>query len=198
MLMLQYGREGTAPDFEDSTGLNIAWSFIRPKIDRDSESYSKAVLKSQYGVYKREAIKRGDTLLSFDEWRQSQQPESSAVMPPSFPIMGAYPTAISNHQPETQLESATGKENMADKPPRAPCSTPAKSTRKPYGQYGWVKLSDEEYSRLLNDLGQAEVERCIAYIDEAAQSTGNNKMAGLEPCNSALPPRRLGSWQESR
>lgn len=101
--MLQYGREGTSPDFEDSTGLNIAWSFIRPKIDRDSESYSKAVLKSQYGVYKREAIKRGDTLLSFDEWRQSQQPASSAIMPPSCPIMGAYPTAISNQQPETQV-----------------------------------------------------------------------------------------------
>lgn len=53
----------------------------------------------------------------------------------------------------------------ADKPP-AP-------TRKKYGRYGWVKLTDSDYSRLLNDLGQAEVERCIAYIDESAQATGN-------------------------
>lgn len=57
-------------------------------------------------------------------------------------------------------------------PAHAPgCSE--KSARKKYGQYGWVKLTDEEYNRLLNDLGQAEVERCIAYIDESAQSTGN-------------------------
>lgn len=62
------------------------------------------------------------------------------------------------------------------KPPEA--ATPAqgcsgKTSRKEYGQYGWVKLTDEEYSRLLNDLGESEVKRCIAYIDESAQATGN-------------------------
>ncbi len=48
-----------------------------------------------------------------------------------------------------------------------------KTVRKKYGQYGWVKLSVEEYNRLLNDFGKTEVERCISYVDEAAQSTGN-------------------------
>ena len=52
-------------------------------------------------------------------------------------------------------------------------AAPAKETKKSFGQYGWVKLTDGEYRRLLNDLGQAEVERCIAYIDESAQSSGN-------------------------
>lgn len=46
-------------------------------------------------------------------------------------------------------------------------------TRHKRGTYGWVKLSDEEYSRLLNELGQAELERCIQYLDESAQSNGN-------------------------
>lgn len=50
---------------------------------------------------------------------------------------------------------------------------PSTPSRKKYGQYGWVKLSDEEYQRLVKDLGQAEVERCINYIDESAQATGN-------------------------
>lgn len=45
--------------------------------------------------------------------------------------------------------------------------------RRAHGQYQWVKLTDEEYSRLLADLGEAELARCIAYVDEAAQSTGN-------------------------
>ena len=48
-----------------------------------------------------------------------------------------------------------------------------KPVRHKYGQYGWVRLSDEEYNRLSNDLGEAELKRCIAYVDEAAQSTGN-------------------------
>lgn len=42
-----------------------------------------------------------------------------------------------------------------------------------YGEYGWIKLTDIQYEKLLKDLGQVELDRCIAYIDELAQSTGN-------------------------
>lgn len=42
-----------------------------------------------------------------------------------------------------------------------------------YGSYGWVELSDAEHAQLLDELGEAELARCIAYIDESAQSTGN-------------------------
>ena len=41
------------------------------------------------------------------------------------------------------------------------------------GEYGWVKLTDEQYGKLLADLGEEELARCIRYIDEAAQQTGN-------------------------
>ena len=82
-------------------------------------------------------------------------------------------TAKSNRTTSTETEVETDsispkgdmRECGADKPP-AP-------TRKKYDQYGWVKLTDSDYSRLLNDIGLAEVERCIAYIDESAQATGN-------------------------
>lgn len=46
-------------------------------------------------------------------------------------------------------------------------------TRHKHGTYGWVRLSDEEYDRLLNELGEVELERCITYVDESAQSSGN-------------------------
>ena len=42
-----------------------------------------------------------------------------------------------------------------------------------YGQYGWVRLTDEESGRLLKNLGEAELARCIQYVDESAQSNGN-------------------------
>lgn len=60
------------------------------------------------------------------------------------------------------------KESKADEPP-----APTKQTRKSYGEFGWVKLTDDDYNRLLNDLGEAEVKRCIAYVDESAQTTRN-------------------------
>ncbi len=65
---------------------------------------------------------------------------------------------------------------------QAPTPTEGKSSKssKPKGEikhkrgeYGWVQLTDEQYNKLLQDLGQAELDRCIAYIDESAQSSGN-------------------------
>lgn len=49
-------------------------------------------------------------------------------------------------------------------------ATPA---RESFGEYGWVKLTEEEHSRLINEYGLSEVQRAISYIDESAQSTGN-------------------------
>lgn len=63
--------------------------------------------------------------------------------------------------------------NQPPPPPPAPKPKPAKEERHKYGQYGWVKLTDKEHEKLLKDLGQAELERCITYIDESAQGNGN-------------------------
>jgi len=41
------------------------------------------------------------------------------------------------------------------------------------GEYGWVKLSDVELNRLIDDYGDAAVKRGIQIVDERAQQTGN-------------------------
>lgn len=46
-------------------------------------------------------------------------------------------------------------------------------SKKKYGTYHWVELTDSEYSKLKNDLGEREAEWCIDYIDELAQTTKN-------------------------
>lgn len=86
----------------------------------------------------------------------------------------------SDNQMETQdsiVKDSEVKVKENAEPPTAPPtpSEPKKSkpVRHERGRYGWVKLSDEEYSRLSNELGGSELERCIAYVDESAQSTGN-------------------------
>ena len=102
--MLQYGRDRTEPDFKNSAGLAIAWSFIKVKIDRDSDNYDRSVLKSRYGVYKRECGRRKDTPLGFDEWCMLMDHPSSPMMPPSSPMMEAYPTATATSNGNQQLE----------------------------------------------------------------------------------------------
>ena len=79
----------------------------------------------------------------------------------------AKPNEEKGNAPHTHTHSHNHNpiDNEADKPP-----APAK---KPFSQYGWVKLTQEEYNRLVVDLGETEAKRCIDYVDEAAQSTGN-------------------------
>lgn len=63
------------------------------------------------------------------------------------------------------------KESTAAAPP-----TPAPRTsqeKHKHGAYGWVRLTDDQYDKLVKDLGQAELDRCITYIDESAQGNGN-------------------------
>lgn len=44
--------------------------------------------------------------------------------------------------------------------------------RLPFGAYGQVKLTADEYQRLIDDLGQKELDRVLAYVDEYVQTTG--------------------------
>lgn len=68
-------------------------------------------------------------------------------------------------------EKEKEKENECSFSPPAPSAK--KQTAHQRSANGWVKLTDEQYSALLNDLGADELARCIVYVDELAQSTGN-------------------------
>jgi len=52
-------------------------------------------------------------------------------------------------------------------------NTNTKESAHARGEYGWVKLTDKQYEKLVAELGTEETERCIRYIDESAQQTGN-------------------------
>mgnify|MGYP004462323547 FL=1 len=88
--------------------------------------------------------------------------------PPTTPLsLSPYnPPASQKEDPlQNARISSGGEESSGEK---------TKSVhRKSYGEHGRVKLSQEEYDRLVRDYGQAEAERCIAYVDEIAQSTNN-------------------------
>ena len=47
------------------------------------------------------------------------------------------------------------------------------SEKNSFGEFGWVKLTAQQYDKLMGQWGYDELHRCITYVDEAAQSTGN-------------------------
>ena len=79
--------------------------------------------------------------------------------------------------PEPQQAEAEPVKNEPEacQPPAAAQPQPGgeKIVRKKYGKYRWVKLSEQELEALRHDLGDDEVKRCITYIDESAQASGN-------------------------
>lgn len=80
-------------------------------------------------------------------------------------------------EPEIICNQMQADESKCPRNPIQSESNPNPNTRKtapaPRGQYGWVKLTDEQYQKLVAKYGEAETKRCIDYVDESAQSTGN-------------------------
>lgn len=80
--------------------------------------------------------------------------------------MRAQPTAseeLPNMPTKTKTETGTKTETETEK----------RETAHARGEYGWVKLTDRQYEKLLKDLGQEELDRCIRYVDESAQKNHN-------------------------
>lgn len=163
--ILDFAEYGQEPDVKGAAA--IAWDFIKPGIERDAERYECVVEQRRYATYAREAKKRGETVLPFDEWKKLYGNEKHH---PISDDTERYPT--NNLQLSTTTPTTTPTESIGAEPISAKVAE-GKAVRQAFGRYGWVKLSAEEYNRLSNDLGKAELERCIAYVDESAQSTGN-------------------------
>ena len=101
--------------------------------------------------------------------------DSSAKKAANGKLGGSKPKAN-----EKQIAREKEKEDEVEKEKEgeienecSPPISPPRPARQKHGQYGWVLLTPEEHYRLTQDLGAAELDRCIRYIDEAAQSSGN-------------------------
>jgi hypothetical protein len=68
--MLEYGKNGIMPVF-DSLPLELAWEFVKPKIDKDYKEYVRSVQRRQFATACRERKKRGEPEITFDEWLKS-------------------------------------------------------------------------------------------------------------------------------
>lgn len=68
---LKYSTDGSIPKFEDIY-LRMAWSFMVPKINYDTEKYRKKCkgnkLRSDYAAYKRKRKESGLDAMEFEEW----------------------------------------------------------------------------------------------------------------------------------
>lgn len=137
----------------------VAFQFMMSQVDR-SETAKAARTKA---AQERWSAKSNAEAMKNDT--KGMQSDANTMQTDAEAMQNDAPVHSSPFQ---SIPIQSNKENKADKPP-----APAKQAKKSFGVFGWVKLTDDEFNRLLNDLGEAEVNRCIAYVDESAQTTKN-------------------------
>lgn len=144
--MLGYAALGEVPRFEGNE--RFIWPTLKDQIDRDAASYQEKCEKNRQNGAK------------------GGRPKNQTVSQETERLY-EKPKKAKEKEKNKEKEKKKEKENI----PRADADTKTPSME--YGVYGWVKLTQAEYDRLICDLGQAEADRCITYIDESAQATGN-------------------------
>ena len=68
--VIEYAHYGSVPTFDGI--LKIAWETLKPRIDADGERYKNQIDQRSYAVYSREAQKRGESVISFEQWKRSR------------------------------------------------------------------------------------------------------------------------------
>ena len=100
--MLEYGQKGTVPEFDGM--LALAWGFVKPKIDKDSEEYNRTILKRQYATFCRDRKKKGEPDISFDEWLMTIDDQSYHMISHDTKW---YPTTSTTTTPSTNTSTTT-------------------------------------------------------------------------------------------
>lgn len=64
--MLEYGQSGVVPEFDGM--LALAWSFVRPLIDKDGERYDDMKIQREYATFCKKRKRIWMPKISFDDW----------------------------------------------------------------------------------------------------------------------------------
>lgn len=192
MAALHYAQDGIDPTFEESS-LAFAWAFLRPSIDRDGATYEAKRLKGEWLAYCKQCKRDDVQSLDFDTWREHiDNGTLHAVNVPLQTSTAPKPTT----SPTTSPTPAPAQEQLQPNYTAGEAASPPAPARSARGDYGWVKLTDEEFQRLEQQLGADELRRCVACVDERAQQTGNKN--GWKDWTVVIQRCHRDGWDLSR
>ena len=78
--ILRYGEFGEEPDFRNDPRLDVTWSFVKQRIDRDGTAYAEKCEKGRYATYVREAEKKQKQPLNYEAWREFSRDEQKKLL----------------------------------------------------------------------------------------------------------------------
>ena len=110
--MLEYGQSGTVPEFDGM--LALAWGFVKPKLDRDDESYKEAKVQRKYAAFCKKRNGLNLPKISFEEWlamdnnkRLQMATEGNEPLRTVDPVTSRYPSTSTTGTPSTPTNTNT-------------------------------------------------------------------------------------------
>lgn len=173
--MLEYGKNGTVPEFGGM--LALAWGFVKPKLDRDDESYEEAKVQRKYAAFCKKRNSLNLPKIPFDEWlamdnneRIRMATEGNEPLRAVNSVIPRYPSTSSTVTPSTSTNSNTSISTAAavtgNTTEKEITAAAAYRNVKVFGgELGKdvVFLSDDQISDLLDKLG---IEAFDHYVDK--------------------------------
>lgn len=154
--MLEYGQSGKVPQFDGM--LALAWGFVKPKIDKDSEEYNRTVLKRMYATFCRDRKKKNEPEISFEEWLMTIDDQRYQVISNDtkwYPTTTTTTTTTTSTSTTTNTSTSTAAAATANTTDDLAAATAYRELKYFQGELGKgvVLLSDEQVDRLLESLG---------------------------------------------
>ena len=164
--MLEYGQAGTVPEFEGM--LALAWGFVKPKIDKDSEEYNKTILKRQYATFCRDRKRKGEPEIGFDEWLMTIDNQSYQMISNDttwYPTTSTTTTPSTSTNTSTTTTTAAAATTSTTEPEDAAAAATERAVKVLGGELGKgvVFLSDDQIGDLLDSMG---IETFDYYVDK--------------------------------
>ena len=103
--MLEYGQSGKEPEFQGM--LALAWAFVKPKLDRDGQSYDNAKLQRKYAAFCRQRAARELPKIPFQQWLDEGQRHETGDDEPERPVDARYPATAATETTASDTASDT-------------------------------------------------------------------------------------------
>ena len=103
--MLEYGQNGKLPEFQGM--LALAWAFVKPKLDRDGQSYDNAKLQRKYAAFCRQRAARELPKIPFQQWLDEGQRHETGDDEPERPVDARYPATAATETTASDTASDT-------------------------------------------------------------------------------------------
>lgn len=171
--MLEYGQTGALPEF---TGmLELAWGFVKPKLDKDDEAYKESVIQRQYAAFCKKRRRLNLPKIPFEEWMEMPEYEKERIVTnenelqrPVNLVGSRYPTTVTTASSSTSSPTNTPTSTAA-----AANTTESEDATAATDRYlkviggklgkDVVFLSDEQMEDLLDKMG---IEAFDHYVDK--------------------------------